>query len=186
MRKLIVVIGATLIGVGALTTSVLANTPGPSATAVPQTANSGDHAAKVLDRLNDVLVGLVQNGVITTQQKDAILDAVKNAAGRRDLDARQFIGDVVKGTSGYLGIPVAELKAQVMKGKSLGEIANATAGKSREGLLDALDRAADARIKAAVDAGKITAAQADQLRPKVHEAILKIVDHDRPAPVVSQ
>ena len=73
-----------------------------------------------------------------------------------------------------------------MKGKSLGEIANATAGKSREGLLDALDRAADARIKAAVDAGKITAAQADQLRPKVHEAILKIVDHKRPAPVVSQ
>ena len=59
MRKLIVVIGATLIGVGALTTSVLANTPGPSATAVPQTATSGDHAAKALDRLNDVLFGLV-------------------------------------------------------------------------------------------------------------------------------
>ena len=134
MRKLIIVIGATLIGASVLATSVLANTPGPTATAVPQTATSGDHASKALDRLNDVLTGLVQKGVITTQQKDAILDAVKNAAGHRDFDARHFVGDVVKGSSDYLGIPVGELKTQLAKGKSLGEIANATAGKSRDGL----------------------------------------------------
>lgn len=186
MRKLIIVIGATLIGAGVLATSVLANTPGPTATAVPQTATSGDHASKALDRLNDVLTGLVQKGVITTQQKDAILDAVKNAAGHRDFDARHFVGDVVKGSSDYLGIPVGEAKTQLAKGKSLGEIANATAGKSRDGLLDSLDQAADARIKAAVDAGTITQAQAEQLRPKVHDAIVKVVDHKRPTPVVSR
>src|SRR2546428_2965213 len=185
MRKLIIVIGATLIGASVLATSVLANTPGPTAT-VPQTVTSGDHASKALDRLNDVLTGLVQKGVITTQQKDAILDAVKNAAGHRDFDARHFVGDVVKGSSDYLGIPVGELKTQLAKGKSLGEIANATAGKSRDDLLDSLDQAADARIKAAVDAGTITQAQAEQLRPKVHDAIVKVVDHKRPTPAVSR
>jgi hypothetical protein len=37
-----------------------------------------------------------------------------------------------------------------------------------------------------VDAGKLTQAQADQLRQKAHDAITKIVDRARPAPVASR
>ena len=40
-----------------------------------------------------------------------------------------------------------------------------------------LEAKADARIKAAVDAGKLTADQAAQLKTKVDAAIVKIVDH---------
>lgn len=185
MRKLVTVIGATLLGAGVLTTSVFANTTTPP-TAAGQTATSSEHRSRAFDRLSDILTGLVQKGVITSQQKDAILEAVKDAAGHRDLDARRFVGNVVKASSDYLGIPAKDLRAQLRQGKSLGEIANATAGKSRDGLVETLDKAADARIKAAVEAGKLTEPQADQLRPKVHDAIAKIVDHKRATPVANQ
>jgi hypothetical protein len=182
MRKLILIIAAGVLGAGVLATSVLANTTTPP-TATAQTATSGDQRGKELDR---ILGELVQKGVITQQQKDAILDAVKAAAGQRAIDAKHFVGEVAKAASDYLGIPVADLRTQLKAGKSLGEIANATPGKSRDGLIDALDKAADARIKAAVDAGKITAAQAEQLRPKVHAAIVKIVDHKRATPTATR
>jgi membrane peptidoglycan carboxypeptidase len=185
MRKLIIVIGATLLGASVLATSVFAETtPPPTATA--RTATAADRHAKAFDRLSDVLSGLVQKGVITAKQKDAILDAVKNAPRDRDFGPREFVGDVRQAASRYLGIPLSDLKAALRQGKSLGEIANATAGKSRDGLVDALDTAADARIKAAVDAGKITQAQAEQIRPKLHDAIAKIVDHKRPTPTTSR
>jgi hypothetical protein len=181
MRTLIVAISATVLGAAVLATTVFANTTTPPA----QATASGQSRAKAFDRLSDVLTGLVQKGVITQQQMAAILDAVKNAA-HRDVDARRLVGDVAKASSQYLGISVADLRAELMKGKSLGEIANATPGKSREDLLDTLDKGADARIKAAVDAGKITQAQADELRPKVRATIVKIIDHKRATPVTNK
>ena len=183
MRRLVIVIGATLLGAGILATSVLANTVTPPA---DTPAATGEHRAKAFERLADVLSGLVQKGVITVQQKDAILEAVRNAAGRRGADERRFAGDVLKASADYLGISAADLKAQLRAGKSLAQIAQATPGKSRDGLVDVLDKAADARIKAAVDAGKLTPAQAEQLRRKAYDAIVKIVDHTRPAPVASR
>jgi hypothetical protein len=183
MRKLMLVFGATVLGASVFATSVFANTTPPTTTTP---ATTSDHRGQAFDKLTDVLTALVQKGVITSAQKDAIVDALKNARGHRDVDARQFVGDVVKGSSEYLGISIADLKKQLRDGKSLAEIASATAGKSRDGLVDALDKAADARIKAAVDAGKLTPAQADQLRPKIHGAIVKIVDHKRPTPVSAQ
>ena len=180
-RTLVVVVGATLLGIGLLATSVFAQAMPPMAT-----TQATDQRVKPVERLNEILGGLVQKGVITAQQKDAILDAVKTAAERRGFDRHEFVGDVAKAASDYLGVSVADLRTQVKAGKSLGEIANATPGKSRDGLIAALDKAADARIKAAVDAGKITQAQADQLRPKVQTAIVKIVDHKRATPATGQ
>ena len=72
------------------------------------------------------------------------------------------------------------VSVQVQAGKSLGQIADQRPGKSRDGLVADLEAKADARIKAAVDAGKITADQAAQLHTKVDAAIVKIVDHAGP------
>ena len=69
------------------------------------------------------------------------------------------------------------MKQQLRSGKSLGEIADGTAGKSRDGLLADLDAKAKTRIDAAVAAGTITQAQADELLPKVNDGIVKVVDH---------
>jgi hypothetical protein len=43
--------------------------------------------------------------------------------------------------AGYLGLSTAQLRSDLQSGKSLGEIANATAGKSEAGLIEALEAA---------------------------------------------
>ncbi len=133
------------------------------------------------DRLADVLNMLVQKGVITAQQKDAILDALKHAHGGRDHDRdnrRRFLGNVLEESVQYLGVPADQVKDQLAAGKSLGEIANQTTGKSRDGLVNYLDDAAAKRIKEAVDDKKITPDQAEKIRTSVDAMIVKIVDHE--------
>jgi hypothetical protein len=49
----------------------------------------------------------------------------------------------------YLGVSTAQLKSELRSGKSLGEIANATGGRSSTGLIDTLLAAARARLAAA-------------------------------------
>jgi hypothetical protein len=127
-------------------------------------------------RLKAALDALVAKNVITQAQEDAIVSAL-TADRAADPKLRQFVGDVAKESVSYLGLPADQVKQQVRAGKSLGEIANATAGKSRDGLLADLDAKAKDRIQAAVAAGTITQAQADQLTPKVIDGIVKIVDH---------
>ena len=111
------------------------------------------------------------------------LDALK-AEHKDHPNMREFVGDVVKASVDYLGLPADQVKKDLRAGKSLGQIANNTPGKSRDGLLKTLDDAAGKRIDAAVDAGKLTKDQAEKLRTKVDGAIVRIVDHsgDRTSP----
>ena len=189
--KAVAIAGVGILGAGILGGVAFAATPAPAsadltAAPAPQSATADKDKDKGPAKLKAVLDGLVDKGVITRAQADAILDAF--AKGHKDkdgdADARHFVGDVLKESVAYLGLPADQVKQQLAAGKSLGEIANATPGKSRDGLLNALDDAAAARIKAAVDAGKIKPEQAEQLRSKVDAAIVKIVDregHPKPA-----
>ncbi len=183
-RKAALAIASAVLSAGLLGATALANVPAETtaATADNTTAQKGDRDHKAYDRIADVLQKLVDRGVITTQQKDAILDALKAADKHHDKghdrgDARRFLGDVLAESSRYLGVSVDDLKPQLRAGKSLAEIANATPGKNRDGLIDALTKAASERVKQAVEAGKLTPEQAEQVRTKVNEAIAKIVDH---------
>jgi hypothetical protein len=121
--------------------------------------------------------------VITQAQEDAIISAL--TADKKDHPKlRELVGDVAKESVSYLGLTAEQVQQQLRAGNSLGEIANQTPGKSRDGLLNDLDAKAAGRIAAAVAAGTITQAQADQLTPKVDAAIVKIVDHKgKPTPV---
>ena len=178
--KVVAVASATFLGAGLLGGVAFAAAPANS-DAVSQTAPDTTTVAaadKAHAKLKAVLDALVAKNVITPAQEDAILAAL--AGDHKDHPRlKEFVGDVAKASVDYLGIPADQVKAQLKAGKSLGEIANATPGKSRDGLLRALDDAAAARLKAAVDAGKITPAQAETLRTKVDQAIVRIVDHSR-------
>src|SRR5256885_5380781 len=127
-------------------------------------------------KLKAVLDALVAKNVITQAQEDAIVSAL-TADRTAHPKLREFVGDVGKESISYLGLPADQVMRQLRAGKSLGSIANATPGKSRDGLLADLDAKAKDRIQAAVVAGTITQAQADELAPKVNAAIVKIVDH---------
>jgi hypothetical protein len=156
------------------TTDAVAMTAINEATGVAVADKDTDRAHA---KLKAALDALVAKNVITQSQEDAILDAL--TAEHRDghPKLREMIGNVVKASIEYLGTSADNVKQQLAAGMSLGDIANNTAGKSRDGLVQSLDASAATRIKAAVDAGKLTQAQADKLTPKVDDGIAKIVDH---------
>ena len=132
----------------------------------------GEAIKAVLDRL-------VANGTITQAQEDAILKAFKEAAGHRE-DAgivKRILADLMKLSVDYLGIDREELARQLKAGKSLGEIANATAGKSKEGLITFLVAKVSAQLDQAVAEGKITKERADEAKKGLVEHVTRFVDH---------
>ena len=176
--KGVAVLSAGVLGMGLLGGVAFALTPA-SADAATSMAPDAPVSSAAQDqragKLKAALDALVAKGVITQAQENAIIDAL--TGDHKDHPRlKEFVGDVVRSSVDYLGLPADQVKKDLRSGKSLGEIANATPGKSRDGLLKFLDDAASKRIEAAVDAGKITKDQAEQLRTKVDEAIIRIVD----------
>jgi hypothetical protein len=90
-------------------------------------------------------------------------------------------GDPLAAAATYLGITTADLETKMRAGQTLAQIANATAGKSRDGLVNALVTDATAKIDAAQKAGTITADQATQLKSNLQTRLAQLVDTTRPA-----
>ena len=177
--KAVAVATAGFLGAGLLGGVAFAAVPATTASiemGAPVTQTAAADAEKGRAKLKAALDALVAKNVISQAQEDAIIAAL-TADHKDHPKLKEFVGDVVKESVDYLGLPADQIKTQLMAGNSLGEIANHTAGKSRDGLVQTLDVAAGKRIDAAVDAGKLTKDQADALRAKVNEAIVKIVDH---------
>lgn len=58
----------------------------------------------------------------------------------------------------YLGLPAAQLRSELLAGKTLAQIANTTAGKSEAGLIEAIVAVKSRRLSVAVSAGRLTKA----------------------------
>lgn len=91
-------------------------------------------------------------------------------------------GDSEAAAAAYLGTTEADLETKVRAGQTLAQIANATAGKSRDGLVNALVADATAKIDAAQKAGTVTADQATQLKANLSTRIAQLVDRTGPIP----
>jgi hypothetical protein len=91
-------------------------------------------------------------------------------------------GDSLAAAATYLGTTTADLETKTRAGQTLAQIANATAGKSRDGLLNALVADATAKIDAAQTAGKITADQATQLKSNLSMRLAQLVVSTGPIP----
>jgi polyhydroxyalkanoate synthesis regulator phasin len=192
--KVLAVAATCLLGAGLVGGAAFAATPSgsdaamaaaPSVDTAAADKDKGDRAGK----LKAILDGLVDKGVITRAQADAILDAVQKADHGDKHHHHEFVGDVFKASATYLGMTDEQLKTALATGKSLGEVANATPGKSRNGLVDTLTAQANQRIAQALKDGKITADQAEKLRTETSAAIIRIVDHEhgkKPTPVQGQ
>ncbi|TMG70517.1 MAG: hypothetical protein E6H81_06680 [Chloroflexi bacterium] len=88
--------------------------------------------------------------------------------------------DSLAAAATYLGISQTDLQTKVQSGQTLAQIAAATSGKSRDGLIAALVADAKDKIAAAQTAGTITAAQATQLTSDLQTRITRDVDSTRP------
>jgi hypothetical protein len=90
-------------------------------------------------------------------------------------------GDGLAAAATYLGISQSALIAQLQSGKTLGEIADATTGKSKAGLVDALVAAEKTELAQAVKDGRLTQAQADQIASGLTARVTDMVNGVRPA-----
>ena len=85
----------------------------------------------------------------------------------------------LEGAADYLGLTEAELHQRLRNGQSLAEIAEAE-GRSVEGLEQALLAAAKERLDQAVEDGRLTAAQRDELVERLESTIDAIVNGTAP------
>ena len=92
-------------------------------------------------------------------------------------------GSLLSAAADYLGVTEAELRTELRNGSSLADVAKAK-GKSTDGLTKALHDAVKKDLDAAVQAGRITQAQANQALAEfdehVDELIAKTPGDERP------
>lgn len=90
--------------------------------------------------------------------------------------------DDLSAAASYLGISETDLRAKIQSGSTLASIANATSGKSRDGLVQALVAHETTEIDQAVTAGKLTADQATQMKSQLTQRYTNVVDNVHPTP----
>jgi hypothetical protein len=124
--------------------------------------------------------GLIQALVTASQTSITTLVDQKGIGAQRGPGERGVIGDQLSVAATYLGTTTADLRTKMQAGQTLAQIAAATSGKSRDGLVAALTTDAKAKIAAAQTAGTITAAQATEETNELATEIPSFVDSTRP------
>ena len=161
-------IGATL-----LVPSAVNAADDPTTTTVPSATGSADAATPVPPKdswVDGALKPLVDAGTITQAQADAVKDALSTArpafpGGGRKPEGR-FGGPLGKDPAkiaAALGMTEAELKAGLVSGKTLAQLATEH-GKDPAAVAQIIIDDVNARIDAALSAGRIDQAQADQMK----------------------
>ena len=135
---------------------------------------------KTRDGLIQALVAAQQQSIATlVDQKGIGARPAGPGIGRRPGGPR-VTGDPLAAAATYLGTTTADLDAKIRAGQTLAQIANATSGKNRDGLVAAIVADSTAKIDAAQKAGTITADQATQLKTNLSTRIAQLVDSNRP------
>jgi hypothetical protein len=124
--------------------------------------------------------GLIQALVTASQTSITTLVDQKGIGAQRGPGDRGVIGDQFSVAATYLGTTPDDLRTKTQAGQTLAQIAAATSGKSRDGLVAALTTDAKTKIAAAQTAGTITADQATQLTNDLADKITRFVDSTRP------
>lgn len=176
----------------------------------PQQLFTQLRSGKTLAQIANATSGKSASGLVdaivaaSTQRIDAAVNAAKLTqaqASKIEANLKQRITDLVNGTlragmrphgfgprgdllmpvTTYLGLTPDQIRTQLQTGKTLAQIANATAGKSASGLVAALVAAAEKDIAAAVAAGKLTQTQASKIETSLTQRITDAVNRARPA-----
>jgi polyhydroxyalkanoate synthesis regulator phasin len=183
MRQKLMLAGALGVGSLGLFGAAALGAFGPDASAGLVSAAAPAASAvlgedKTGDKLKQLLDGLVQKGVITQQQEDAIVAALKDATAKQVRTAK-VVRDLLGESAKYLGLAQKDLVAK-LPGTSLGKIADTTPNKSKAGLVTALSVAANDDITKALTEKKITDEQAKKLRDGLATEINTFVDRTWP------
>ena len=133
-----------------------------------------------VDGVAAVLAELVKAGTITQAQSDAITKALVNApaAAKAAADAQKAAHE--KLIADTVGVAWADIQTRLQAGETLAAIA----GAKKDALIAALVKEATDRITADVAAGRLTEAQATELKTGLTERITADISSVHKAPVV--
>lgn len=143
-------------------------------------------SAALKQALLDRIDAAVAAGRITKAQGDALKQRINSndfpliGGGHRDFGHFGFFGRL-DAAAGYLGLTEAQLHSELESGKTLAQIAKEH-GKSADGVVNALVDAAKQKLDAAVKAGRLTQAQADQMLNDLRSRVMDLVNGRLPAP----
>ena len=148
---------------------------GSATTTAPDTTDTERPAPG--DRIRAALQGLVDDGTLNAAQVDAVVTALDDA--RPDHGGRRHLGARLDGVAEILGIDDADLVTALRDGQTLAEIAAAN-DVSVDTVVEALVGQAEARIDAAVEAGRLTAEEATTKKAELTDRITAMVNGERP------
>ena len=202
-------IAAAALGPTNIGTAVLSSLPGDVSLAVNNNTGIGGHgwlttAATYIGVTEDALRTELQTGksladvaVAHGKTRDGLIAALTAAAtteittlvdkqnpipaGGPGGRAFHIEGAPLAAAATYLGATEADLRTKLQGGQTLAQIAAATAGKSRDGLIAAIVADENGKIDAAQTAGRITADQATQMKANTTARVTALVDGTAPA-----
>ncbi len=96
-------------------------------------------------------------------------------------DMHRGAGDDLAAAATYLGTTTGDLLTQLQGGKTLAQIAAATSGKSKDGLVAALVAHEKQELADKVSAGSLTQAQSDQIAATLEQRFTDFVNGARPS-----
>lgn len=138
------------------------------------TGGSSEVVTDRIEEIKDALSGLVSDGTLTQNQADEVAETLGDSdLGHHHGPPRgrlepQTLADA-------LGISVDQLRAAVEQGQTLAQVAEAE-GIGRDDLVEKLVAAAEAKLDEEVSAGRLTEAEADELRGDLTGRIGESVD----------
>jgi len=205
MKKVIATVSIiTALGAGAfLLNAVLP--AGASSSSVFQTASSTDSTSSGAPstdpggpkcmgpraKFKEVLDGLVNDGTISQDQEDKIIQAFKDAKpdkapgqgprGRRGHGpaAGQILEGMVDVAANTIGVQPSDLTNELKNGKSVADVATAH-NVDPQTVVQAIVDAGNKKVDDAVTNGKLTPEQGDKIKSHLSDAATKFVNHTRP------
>lgn len=134
---------------------------------------SQTEATTVIDRIRQALEGLVGEGVITSEQADTVAETLAEQFPKPGF---HFGGPgPLEVAAEAIGIDRDDLVSQLQEGATIAEVATAN-GVQAQAVIDALVDDWNARIDAAVDAGRLSEEQAADLRAGAAERAEALVN----------
>ena len=141
-------------------------------------------------RFKDVLDGLVQDGTITQDQEDKIIQAFKDAKPEKEpgtgplgRHGRLGPGEIVKGmvnvAADTIGVQPDDLVNELKNGKSVADVATEH-NVDPQTVVQAIVDAGNKKVDEAVTNGKLTSMQGDKIKSHLSDAATKFVNHTRP------
>ncbi len=134
--------------------------------------------------LKDQVEAAVKAGTLTRTQGDAIEARIAagqglgfgGPGGPRGMGGMHRGGEGLTAAATYLDQTETQLRAQLQSGKTLADIAKATSGKTVDGLVQAMVDAEKAELDKAVQSGKLTAAQEQQILTQLTQRVTDMVN----------